>query len=38
MWNIIENNENLFSFMSNLQTHYHFNLDSQNVDQHTVGK
>ena len=28
----------LFSIMSNLQTHYHFKLDFQKVDQHTVGK
>ena len=28
----------LFSIMSNLQTHYHFKLDFQNVDQHTGGK
>ena len=27
----------LFSIMSNLQTHYHFKLDFQNVDQHTEG-
>ena len=24
--------------MSNLQTHYHFQVDSQNVDQHNGGK
>ena len=30
--------KNLFSIMSNLQTHYHFKLDFQNVDQHTGGK
>ena len=28
----------LFSFMSNLQTYYHFNLDFQKVDQYTGGK
>ena len=28
----------LFSFMSNLQTHYHCKLDFQKVDQHTAGK
>ena len=28
----------LFSFMSNLQTYYHFKLDFQKVDQHTGGK
>ena len=28
----------LFSIMSDLQTHYHFNLDFQKVDQHTGGK
>ena len=28
----------LFSIMSNLQTHYHFKLDFQKVDQHTGGK
>ena len=27
----------LFSFMSNLQTYYHFKLDFQKVDQHTGG-
>ena len=26
-----------FSIMSHLQTHYHFKLDFQKVDQHTVG-
>ena len=30
--------KNLFSIMSNLQTHYHFKLDFQKVDQHTGGK
>ena len=28
----------LFSIMSNLQIHYHFKLEFQNVDQHTGGK
>ena len=28
----------LFSYMSNLQTYYHFKLDFQKVDQHTEGK
>ena len=28
----------LFSFMSNLQTYYHFKFDFQKVDQHTGGK
>ena len=28
----------LFSMMSNLQIHYHFKLDLQNVEQHTGGK
>ena len=28
----------LFSIMSRLQTHYHFKLDFQKVDQHTGGK
>ena len=28
----------LFSIMSNLQTHYHFELDFQKVDQQTTGK
>ena len=27
-----------FSFMWNLQTYYHFQLDFQKVDQHTGGK
>ena len=34
MWN----NTILFSFMSNLQTDYHFKLDFQQVDQHTGDK
>ena len=28
----------LFPIMSNLQAHYHFNLDFQNVDLHRGGK
>ena len=28
----------LFSIVPNLQTHYHFKLDFQKVDQHTGGK
>ena len=36
--NKIKNKENLFSIMSNLQTHCHFKLDFQNVDRHTGGK
>ena len=28
-------NKKMFSFMSNLQTYYHFKLDFQKVDQHT---
>ena len=28
----------LLSIMSNLQTHYHFKLDFQKVDQHTGGR
>ena len=28
----------LFSIMSNLQVHYHFQLDFQKVDQHTGDK
>ena len=30
--------EKLFSILSNLQTHYHFKLDLQNVDKHKGGK
>ena len=30
--------KNLFSIMSNLQTHYHFKLDLIKVDQYTGGK
>ena len=35
-----KNNKKLFSFMSDLQTYYHFKLDFQfqKVDQHTGGK
>ena len=34
----IKNKKKLFSFMSNLQSYYHFKLDFQKVDQHTGGK
>ena len=34
----IKNNKTMFSFMSNLQTYYHFQLDFQKGDQHTGGK
>ena len=37
MWNN-QKQQKLFSLMSNLQTHYHFKLDFQNVDQHTGDK
>ena len=37
MWNNQNQLKNLFSFMSNLQTYYHFKLDFQKVDQHTGG-
>ena len=36
MWN--NKKKRLFAFVSNLQTYYHFKLDSQKVDQHTAGK
>ena len=36
--NIIKNNEKVFSIMSNLQTHYHFKTDFQNMKQQTGGK
>ena len=32
------NSKKLFSFMSILQTYYHFKLDFQKVDQHTGDK
>ena len=35
---MIKNNEKLFFTVSNLQTHYHFKLDFQKVDQHIGGK
>ena len=38
MWNNQKQQKMLFSFMANLQTYYHFNLDFQKVDQHTGGK
>ena len=34
----IKNNKMLFSFMSNVQTYYHFELDFQKVDRHPGGK
>ena len=37
MWNNKETPK-LVSFMSNLQTCYHFTIDFQKVDQHTGGK
>ena len=37
MWNN-KKTERLFSYMSNLQTYYHFKLDFQKVDKHTGGK
>ena len=37
MWNI-QKRQNIVSIMSNLQSYYHFELDFQNVDQHTGGK
>ena len=33
-----ETMKKLFSIMSNLQTHYHFKLDFQKIDQHAGGK
>ena len=38
MWNNQKHQKKLFSFMSNLQTYYHFKLDFQKVEQHTGGK
>ena len=38
MWNNKKQTKKLFSFMSNLQTYYHFKLDFQKVDQHAGGK
>ena len=38
MWNNQKPQKKLFSFMSNLQTYYHFKLDFQIMDQHTGGK
>ena len=37
MWNN-KKQQKLFSLMSNLQTYYHFELDFQEMDQHTEGK
>ena len=34
----VKNNKKVFSFMSSLQTYYHFKLDFENVDQNTGGK
>ena len=38
MGNNQKQKKKLFPFMSNLQTYYHFKLDSQKVDQHTRSK
>ena len=38
MWNNQKQQKKLFSFMSNLQTYYHFKLDFQKVDWHTGDK
>ena len=38
MWNNKKQQQKLFSFLSNLQTYYHFKLHFQKVDQHTGGK
>ena len=35
---VIKKNEKIFSIMSNLQTHYRFQLDFQKVVQYTGGK
>ena len=37
MWNN-KKKKKLFSFVSNLQIHYHFKLDFQKMDQHTGRK
>ena len=37
MWNN-QKQQKMFSFMSDLQTCYHFKLDFQNVDQYRGGK
>ena len=37
MWNN-QKPQKVFSFISNLQTYYHFKLDFQNVDQRIGGK
>ena len=34
----MQSNKKSFSIMSNVQTHYHFKLDLQKVDQHKGGK
>ena len=38
MWNNQKQQKKLFSFMSNLQTYYHFKLDFQKAHQHTGSK
>ena len=38
MWNNKKQQQKLFSFMSTLQTYYHFELDFQKVDPQTGGK
>ena len=38
MWNNQKATKKLFSFMSNLQTSYRFQLDFQKMDQHTGGR
>ena len=38
MWNNQKQQKSCFPLMPNLQTYYHFQLDFQNVDQHTRGK
>ena len=35
--NLIKSNEKLVCIMSNLQTHYHFQLELNKMDQHTGG-
>ena len=38
MYNVISNNETVFSIMSNLQTEYYFKLYFQKLGQHIGGK
>ena len=38
MWNNKKEQKNVFPYVSNFQTYYHFKLGFQKVDQHTVGK